>query len=133
MKRLIKKLSTKPSKVYDKENKITPLKLFCLIVSQEQGEYYIKALSDLGVSATYEVYGTGTAPKEIYDLFGIGTTKKDLLIAVVKEPLLEEVKKMVEARFNVSLRAKGIAFTIDIDSMIGVILYRFLTNDQQVM
>lgn len=125
------KKSFEPTQNYEKENKIEPLKLMCVIVTRDQAEYFIKGFNKLGISVCFEAYGIGTAPKEFSNFIGSYETKKAWIIAPVKVSELENVKEFIERRFSVSKRAKGIAFSLPIDSMIGVVLYKFLTNKRE--
>ena len=111
-------ISTLP---YDQEFKISKLKLFVVIVNRDQGDFFVKKFEEVGVGASFEIYGRGTATKEIYDILGVGDTKKDIL----------KVKEIVSNRFNISKNAKGIAFSIAIDSLAGILIYKYLTNTRQ--
>lgn len=113
---------------YEQKNTITPLKVMVVIVNHGQGEYFLKGFSNLEVSCSFMLYGRGTAPVEFQDIIGIGGARKDIILGIVKEPDMYKVRKLIKERFKVSEKAKGIAFSMKIDSMIGVVLYKFLTN-----
>ena len=117
-KKVKENISTLP---YDQEFKINKLKLFVVIVNRDQGDFFVKKFEEVGVGASFEIYGRGTATKEIYDILGVGDTKKDIL----------KVKEIVSNRFNISKNAKGIAFSIAIDSLAGILIYKYLTNTRQ--
>ena len=118
-------------KSYDQEFELKKLRVLCIIVNRYQGDYFINEFARREVGASFLVYGTGTATKEIYDILGIGETKKDIVLSLVKESDIPELKKLIEARFNVSKKAKGIAFFIGIDSIAGVLIYKYLTNTKE--
>jgi len=125
---LRRKKSTKKKTDFESKNKIEKLKVLCVIAPRTHGAFYTKAFSELDVSCCFEVYGRGMATKEIIDILGISDNKKTLVVALIKESDLEKVKNMIRNRFNVSNSSRGIAFTIPVDSMAGVIIYKFLTN-----
>ena len=57
--------------------------------------------------------------------------KKDVVLAVIREDKKSEIFKYINDRFNISKNAKGIAFTIKVNSVMGVLLYRFLSDTKQ--
>ena len=126
-----KQVNTNEKPAYDEEFEIKKLKICCIIVNRHQGDYFINAFAEKKVGASFTVYGTGTATKEIYDILGVGETKKDIVLSVVKESDVPEIKEFIENRFNVSKKAKGIAFFMDVDSIAGVLLYKYFTNTRE--
>ncbi len=123
-----KNLNEKP---YEKTNKVEKLKLLCVIVNRNQGQFFVDSFLDQNVAAAFDVYGKGTAPREIYDIIGMSDNKKELVLALIKESDLEKVLKIIKTRFSVSKAAKGVAFTIPVNSMAGVVMYKFLTNNRE--
>ncbi len=120
--------SSKNSKMYDETHQIEKLEMLCIIVARHQGDYFIDQLMNNKIGAAFLVYGTGTATKEIYDLLGIGDTKKDIVLSLVKEGDKSSIINMINNRFAVSKKAKGIAFFAEINSLAGVLLYKFFAN-----
>ena len=128
----INKNITKPKQNtldYSKEYEVSPLKLLVIIVNKYQGDYYLDLLiKKHNVAAAFLCNGHGTATRDIYDLLNISENKKDVVIALVKSNQVDIVLSKILERFNVSKNAKGIAFTIKLDSIIGVLTYRFFTD-----
>ncbi len=118
----------KRKKAYDKEFKIEKVKLFIIIVGRNQSDYFLNEFKKTEIACSFVVYGTGTATKDIYEVLGIGETKKDIIFALVKESDIEKLKEIIDYRFKASKAAKGVAFSIPFDSMAGVLMYRYLTN-----
>ena len=116
---------------FESENKIEKLKILIIIVNRNQGQFFFFFFLENGLSAVFEVYGKGTAPKEIYELVGLSDSKKDLVLCLIKESDLEKYKCIIEERFAFSITSKGIAFTIKVSSMAGVVMYKFLTNNRE--
>ncbi len=123
-----KNLNEKP---YEKTNKVERLKMLCVIVNRNQGQFFVDSFLDQNVAVAFDVYGRGTAPREIYDIIGMSDNKKELVIALIKESDLDKVLNIIKTRFSVSKAAKGVAFTIPVDSMAGVVMYKFLTNNRE--
>ena len=125
------KVSKKSKLPYEKEFKLEKLKLYVLIVGRNHSEYFINEFKKTDIACNFVVYGKGTATKDIYDLLGIGETKKDIIFSLVKESDIEKVKLIAEYRFKVSQAAKGVGFSIPFDSVAGVLMYRYLTNTKE--
>ena len=116
-------------KKYEDTYKVEPLKFLIIIVNHGQGEFFIKKLiNEFNISSIFSCHGQGTATREVYDLLGIGEPIKDVLFVLVKESLLSEIYKMINERFSISRNSNGIAFTLGVNSIIGVLIYRFLTD-----
>ena len=132
----LEKINKKLNEVKNKKNKRTSnsntkvekLKLLCVIVHRNQANFYIDSFTNLGVSEVYDVFGEGTAPKDIDTIVGTNDSDKSLVMCLVKESLLNKCLEIINGRFLLSKQAKGIAFTIPIKSMVGVIMYRYLAN-----
>ena len=74
------------------------------------------------------IYANGTTPRNIIDLLGIQTTDKAIILSIVKENKVKEILASYEDKYFKTKNGKGIAFTIPIKSMIGVMLYQFLAG-----
>lgn len=131
----ISKIIPKPKQntsTYSKNYEVSPLKLLIIIVNKYQGDYYLDLLiKKHNVAAVFLCNGHGTATRDIYDLLNISENKKDVLIALIRSDQADILLNKILERFNVSKNAKGIAFTIKLDSIIGVLAYRFFTDTKQ--
>ena len=113
---------------YDKAFKTEKLKVMVTIVNKPQGDFFIKQFQENGVACSMLVAGSGTATKEIYEVLGIGEIKKDIVFSLVKESDLPKLKEIVMKRFSVSKKTKGVSFCIEMNSVAGVLIYKYLTN-----
>ncbi len=52
------------------------------IVERDKGKKLVKKLEDLGVRMNFQCVGSGTAPTEMMDIFGLGTKDKDIIISL---------------------------------------------------
>lgn len=116
---------------YEKQEKLTSLILYVIIVNRGQGHYYLDELNKLGVSFSSLIYGYSNPPEEIIALFGNLETKKDLIFTIFRKELLPHVRDLIQKRFIISKQAKGVAFGIPIDSVAGVIIYKFLADQNK--
>ncbi len=113
---------------YTKNYKVEKLYLLVVIVNRYQGDYYIHKFIELGAASSFLLYGKGTAPSEFLYMLGVEGSKKDIVLTVAKESLLDNFEKIIDERFSISKSAKGISFIIEFDSIMGVLPYRFLSD-----
>ena len=74
------------------------------------------------------IYAQGTASKDIASLIGLQDENKAVIFSVVKEDTVKEILATYEDKYFKTKRGKGVAFTIPISSVIGVMVYKFLLN-----
>ena len=117
-----------PKTLYEETHRITPLVLAFVVVNDGQGEAIAALFKAASCFATFTFRGHGTAPKKIYEVWGLGGLKKDVVIGVIRRSEWENLKQSVEARFGVSKLSKGIGFTVPLDSVAGVSIYKMLSN-----
>ena len=120
----------------DKEKKAEPtgleapkkLKILVTIVERSKADFYLSALEGFDVNLQTLVYARGTASKEIISLIGLQDENKAVIFSIVKEDKIKEILATYEDKYFKTKRGKGVAFTIPISSVIGVMVYKFLLN-----
>ena len=110
------------------ESAIKKLKLLFTVVDRPKGEFYLDVISQFDVNCQLVVGGLGTARSELVDLLGL-EPHKAVILSVVREDLVETVMNTLEDKFETIRNGKGIAFAVPLSSVIGVSLYRFLSNN----
>ena len=75
--------------------------------------------------------GMGTATSDLVELLGL-ESHKAVIISVVREDLMDDVMKTLEEKFAAVRNGKGVAFAVPLSSVIGVNMYRFLSNRRDV-
>lgn len=108
---------------------IKKLKLLVTVVDKEKAEFYLDVLSQFEVNFQMAVPGKGTANSEIISLLGLNIHKA-VLFSVVREDLVDNVMNCLEDKFETIKKGKGISFAVPLSSVIGVNLYRFLSNNR---
>ena len=109
---------------------IKKLKLLVTIVNRSKATYYIDLLEQFEVNMQLVIYGKGTANSEMRDLLGIVETDKVVLISFVREDKVNDVLETLKEKFEKIKNGKGIAYTIPMNSIIGVSIYQFLSNNK---
>ena len=111
------------------ESAIKKLKLLFTVVDRNKGEFYLDVLSQYDVNFQTVINGSGTAKSEILDMLGLNNNKA-VVISVIREDLTDTIMQVLEDKFNTIRNGKGVAFAVPMSSVIGVNIYRFLSNNQ---
>ena len=111
------------------ESAIKKLKLLFTVVDRAKAEFYLDVLSQYEVNCQMVTGGMGTAQSELINMLGLNI-HKSVIVSVVREDMVDPVMKCLEEKFQTIKNGKGIAFAVPLSSVIGVNLYRFLTNNR---
>lgn len=112
------------------ESAIKKLKLLITVVDRPKAEFYLDVLSQFEVNCQMVLPGMGTARSELVDLLGLNIHKA-VLVSVIREDKVDAIIKCLEDKFATIRNGKGIAFAVPMSSVIGVNMYRFLSNNKQ--
>lgn len=115
---------------YEDTSNLLGIKLFISIVPLGQATNVVKMLEKAGVNYNVITQGEGTGAKFVPNL--IADNKKNIIFSFVREDRTDEVKKILTERFSVSKASNGISFSIKLTSVMGVSIYKFLTNTRKV-
>ena len=103
------------------------LKILFTIVEREKGSFYANLLQSYDVSYQTIIYGKGTAPSELQQVLG-NANDKAVIMSVIPEDQIKAVMTAYEDKYFKLRRGKGVAFTVQMNSMIGKMAYQFLAN-----
>ena len=106
------------------------LKLLITVVNREKAEFYLDYLTSLGVNFQTAVAAKGTATSDTLYMLGLEESDKSVLFSAVREDLAPSVMLNLEEKFHTLKNGKGIAFTVPMTSVIGVAIYRFLSDNR---
>lgn len=108
------------------------LKILVTVVNRSKAEFYMDFLSSYEVNFQTAVLGQGTATSDALYLLGLEDSDKAVIFSVLREDKAQEAMHGLEDKFHSLKKGKGIAFTIPMSSVIGVAIYRFLSNHRGV-
>lgn len=115
---------------YEETSNLSKLKLFISIVPLGQADAIVKLLERAGVNYSVITQGEGTGAKFVPNL--VSDNKKQIIFSFVREDFTDNVKSILKERFSVSKASNGISFSIDLTSVMGVSIYKFLSNTRKV-
>ena len=113
------------------DSAIKKLKLLFTVVDRQKGEFYLDVISQFSVNCQLSMGGLGTATSELVELLGL-EPHKAVIISVVREDLVDTIMNTLEDKFATIRNGKGISFAVPLSSVIGVNLYRFLSDRREV-
>ena len=107
------------------------LKLLVTIVNRNKAEFYMDFLTGFDVTLQTAVAGQGTATSDTLYLLGLADSDKSVIFSVLREDRAEEALQGLDEKFHTLRNGKGIAFTVPMTGVIGVAIYRFLSNNRK--
>ncbi|MBQ3252428.1 MAG: hypothetical protein IJB02_04215 [Oscillospiraceae bacterium] len=113
------------------DSAIKKLKLLFTVVDRQKGEFYLDVISQFDVNCQMVMGGLGTAASELVELLGL-ESHKAVILSVVREDVVDTVMNTLEDKFATIRNGKGIAFAVPLSSVIGVNMYRFLSDRRDV-
>ena len=109
-------------------NGFKKLKLLITVVNRSKTEFFMDFLTAYEINFQTAVLGQGTARSEMMYMLGLEDSDKGVIFSVLREDKAEEALLGLDNKFHTIKNGKGIAFTIPMSSVIGVAIYRFLSN-----
>ncbi len=129
--RVRRKVEAKPDRPYDQREKVQSLSLVVTIVNRHQAAYFLENYQEIGASLNMILYAYSMPPEEIVKLLGSDATKKDIILTIARSEYVPEMLKRAKERFAISKASKGIAFACPIDSVYGIAVYKFLSDQNK--
>ena len=111
------------------ESAIKKLKLLVTVVDRPKGEFYLDVISQFDVNCQLAMGGLGTATSEVVELLGL-EPHKAVILSVAREDMVDAIMNCLEDKFATLRNGKGISFAVPLSSVIGVNLYRFLSDNR---
>ena len=104
------------------------LKILFTIVERVKVDFYLQSLEGFGVNCQTVTYARGTAPSDALKFMGFTDNSKAVILSVVPEDKIKEILIAYEDRYFKIKNGKGMAFTIPLDSVIGLQIYQLLSG-----
>ena len=106
------------------------LKVLVTIVGRNKAEFYMDLLQSMNVNLQLAMHGRGTANREMLNLLGLSDSDKSVIFSVVRSDRAKEMLALLDEKFRTVRGGKGIAYTIPMTSVVGVAIYRFLSDNR---
>lgn len=112
------------------QSDVKKLKLLITVVNRRKTEFFMDYLSGFEVNFQTSILAQGTARSDTLHLLGLEDTDRSVICSLIREDKAEEALQGLEEKFHTLRGGKGIAFTVPLTSVIGVAIYRFLSNNR---
>lgn len=109
------------------------LKLLVTVVGRKKAEYYLDLLQSFDVNMQMVALAHGTANAKMLDLLGLTDTEKAVIFSIIQENKVPDAMHLLEEKFNTIKDGKGVACTLPISSLIGALIYGFLSNNRMAV
>ena len=113
---------------------IAPMKLevFMAIVHNDKAAYYTSLIQSYQANVHLTIPAQGTTHL-ILNYLGFTEQPKSLILSVVRADQSAQLIDLLSQNFQKGKKYKGIAFTIPMTSVIGTLVYGFLSNDKRTV
>ena len=111
---------------------VRKLKLLVTVIDRSKTLFYVDLLEQFEVNVQMVLYGRGTANSEMLSLLGLAESEKSVIISYIREDKVKEAMETLDEKFHKVKNGKGVAYTVSLDSIIGVSMYQLLSNDRTV-
>ena len=109
------------------------LEMLVTIVDRNKADFYADLIQSYQVNMQFTAMAQGTANATMLGLLGLTDSEKAVVFSVVREDMTSEILHTLEEKFTSIKNGKGIAFTIPLTSVIGTLLYGFLSNNRKTV
>ena len=109
------------------------LEMLVTVVGRSKTEYYMDLIQSFDVNLQVMALADGTADAKTMRYLGLTDSGKSVIFSVIQENKLPDALNTLEEKFNAVKGGKGIAFTIPLTSVMGKLLFGFLSNNKTVV
>ncbi len=116
------------------KNRLTSDKLAVLItvVNRTKADFYIDLIqSSAEANLQFSTVARGTANMALLNKLGITDTDKTVIFSIIKDEKSSAILSVLDEKFKTIKNGNGIAYTIPMESIIGVSAFAFLANKRQ--
>lgn len=133
VKKAVKKKNVKGK--HQNPNTVTSnrLEMLVTVVGRNKSEYYVDLIQSFEVNMQMTVMARGTANEKMLSLLGLTDSKKAVIFSIIQEDKIPHAVSVLEEKFNTIKGGKGIAFTIPLTSVIGKLIFGFLSNNRMTV
>lgn len=99
-------------------------RMLMLITTAKLAQSAADLYNDEDVPMHYHLVGSGTAPSEIMDILGLGSTEKDILISFLPKTFADHMLLKLRKALRLGSVNSGIAFTVALTGANGFVMKR---------
>ena len=113
---------------------IAPMKLELLmaVVHNSKAAYFSSLIQSHKANLQLTVPAKGTTHL-ILDYLGLTEKPKSLIVSIVRADQAGALIELLDETFRKGKDYKGVAYTVPLSSVIGTLVYGFLSNDKRIV
>ena len=130
-----KAVKTAVAKAKGNPNTITSnrLELMVTVVNRKKTDFFVDLIQSFDVNMQTIALANGTANSGTLHFLGLTDTEKSVIFSVIQESKLPDAMHALGEKFKTVKDGNGIAFTIPFTSVIGTLIFGFLSNNKTVV
>jgi hypothetical protein len=109
------------------------LELVIAIVNTPKVRYYTNLIQSCMSNLQLSLPASGTSEKAILNYLGMNQPNRTAICGVVRQEKVKDLLEILDDSFTNLKGGGGIAFTIPLSSLIGTLVYGFLSNDKRTI
>lgn len=98
------------------------LRALVLVTTPKMRERVVRLFEESGTPMHYAANGVGTAPSEMMDILGLGSTEKCITISLLSQLEAQDMMKKMRKELKIGTVNSGIAFTTPITSASKIVI-----------
>ena len=106
------------------------LELMITVVGRHKAEYYMDLIQSFDVNMQLVALANGTANAGMLEYLGLADNEKAVIFSVIQQNKLQDAMNTLEEKFQTIRDGHGVSFTVPLTSVIGSLIYRFLSNNR---
>ena len=108
------------------------LELLMAVVHNNKAAYFSSLIQSHKANLQLTVPAKGTTHL-ILDYLGLTENPKSLIVSVVRSDQAGALIELLDETFRKGKDYKGVAYTVPLSSVIGTLVYGFLSNDKRIV
>lgn len=126
-------MSTSTAPAFVKNIAPEKLELLIAIVNAPKVRFYTNLIQSSEANLYLSVQASGTSEKAIMNYLGLNQSNRTAIFSVVREDKLKDLLEVLDENFSTIKDGGGIAVTVPLSSLIGTLVYGFLSNDKRTI
>jgi hypothetical protein len=109
------------------------LELLIAIVNAPKVRFYTNLIQSSEANLYLSVPASGTSEKAIMNYLGLNQSNRNAIFSIVREDKVKDLLELLDENFSTIKDGGGIAVTVPLSSIIGTLVYGFLSNDKRTI